>query len=165
MAPRGRLTAVSRLLSRTRMKIWLFLAGCVPGGFKNEVRLSLICALLGQRRKSNVASGSLLSGPAVALDANLLPLRRIVDTTRTTYVPGDSDTGVTRTMTKFWAVCRPAGSNPARNRSVSARAFPSTDLVKLPTSRLLARKNFRFARHPGMTQITSHKPTSETSRY
>jgi hypothetical protein len=35
------------------------------------------------------------------------------------------------------------------NRSIAASAFPSTDLVKLPRSRLLARNDFRFCRQPG----------------
>jgi hypothetical protein len=36
---------------------------------------------------------------------------------------------------------------------VDASAFPSTDLVKLPTSRLLARNNFRVARDPPGTDM------------
>ncbi len=50
------------------------------------------------------------SRATVALDVNSLPMRWIVDTTRITYLPGDSDTAVARTMTKFSADCRLLGT-------------------------------------------------------
>jgi hypothetical protein len=43
---------------------------------------------------------------------------------------------------------------------VDTSAFIVTYLGRLPTSRLLARHNFRIARDPGVSGIDSHKPAS-----
>jgi len=82
----------------------------------------------------------------VALDANSLPLRRIVNTTHSCIL-GDSDRGIAQTMTKFWAVCR----QPFLYNIWEELPVTRPCSTQFPTNQLLAWNNFRQVGHKRRT--------------